>query len=203
SLSTRTGSSTAGGGQFNSILDLFGSFSQMTLTTSYVDFYSGEVQDSGVSHLSYAVLGQGALNSTNHYKVEFTNLDAKSSEIAWFNQQGSIDRLDVLGDKNYTGPTAPLLAKTFVTSFSQVLSLSNNSTLLPALQKTAEGVKSIGPTQMDVTTYGLTAPSSAYSNFTVKIATVTGANLKLAVYLFQEDPSTSNTSFEVTSVTRA
>jgi hypothetical protein len=60
----------------------------MTITISFVDFADGEVQDQAASHFSYAVLGQGALNSTSHYKVEFANLDANTSEIAWFNQQG-------------------------------------------------------------------------------------------------------------------
>ena len=175
----------------------------MTITTSYVDFYDGEVQDQAASHFSYAVLGQALLNSTNHYKVEFTNLDDKTSEIAWFNQQGSVDRVDVLGDKNYTRPTATVYTQTFIASFSLVLSLSYNTTVLAELQRTAEGVQSIGPTQMDVITYDLAAPSSSYSNFTVKIATVPGANVKLAVYSYQQFPSTSNTLFEVTSVTRA
>jgi hypothetical protein len=203
SSSTGTISSSGGTQQASSILDLFGNFSQMVIATSYVDFYDGEVQEQSGSNLSYVVLGQAIVNSTNHYKVQFTDLIAKTSEIAWFNPQGLVDRVDVLGDKNYTGPTAPLLAQAFVGPFSMLPSISYNTTLLSGLQKMAEGVQNIGPAQMNVVTYGLAAPSSAYNNDTVKIATVPGTSIKLAVYSFQEFPSTSNTLFEVTSVTRA
>ena len=205
STSSSTGIGTFSGvaGQPKGILDLFGNFSQMAVTTGYVDFESGEIQSQGSSHYSYAVLGRAVVNSTNYYKVEFTNSDAKTSEIAWFNQQGLVDRVDVLGDRNYSGLSAQVYAQPVIASFSFIPNLSYNATLISGLHKTAEGTQSVGPTQMDVITYGLAAHSTAYNNFTAKIATVPGTNTKLAVYWYQEDPSTSNKSFEVTSVTRA
>ena len=87
--------------------------------------------------------------------------------------------------------------------FSLIPNLSYNATLLSGLQKTAEVTQNLGHTQMNVITYRLAAPSPAYSNYTLKIATVPGTSTKLAVYWYVEDPSTSNTLFEVTSVTRA
>jgi hypothetical protein len=200
SSSTGAVSSNGGARQPNSILDLFGNFSQMGVTSSFADT---EAESQGTSHVSYAVLGQTVANSTNYYRVEFKNLDLNTSEIAWFNQQGLVDRVDVLGDKNYSGPTASLYAQAFVAAFSFIPSLSYNTTLLSGLQKTAEGVQNIGSARMDVVTYSLAAPTSTYSNYTVKIATVQGANVKLAVYWYQQFPSTSNNFFEVTSVTRA
>jgi hypothetical protein len=203
SSSTGIASFSVVAGQPKGILDLFGNFSQMVVTTSYVHFADGEIDGQGLSHVSYAVLGRAVLNSTNYFRVEFTNSDARTSVIAWFNQRGLVDRVDVIGDKNYTGSTAQVYASAFLASFSFIPSLSYNATLISGLHKTAEGTQSIGPTQMDVITYSLAAPSTAFSNFTAKIATVPGTNTRLAVYWYQQDPSTSNTLFEVTSVTRA
>ena len=205
SSSSSTGIASFSGvaGPPRSLLDLFGNFSQMAVTTGYVNFADGEVQSEGTSHYSYAVIGRAVLNSTNYYKVEFTNSEARTSVIAWFNQQGLVDRADVLGDKNYTGPSAQIFAQTFVGLFSFVPSLSYNATLISGLHKTAEGMQSVGPTQMNVITYGLAAPTKAYINFTAKIATVPGTSIKLAVFWYQEDPSTSNSLFEVTSAARA
>jgi hypothetical protein len=190
-------------GQPKGILSLFGNFSQMAVTTSYVVFADGEVQSSGTSHYSYAVLGRAVVNSTDYHKVEFTNSDARTSEIAWFNPQGLVDRVDVLGDRNYSGPNAQAYAQSFVGVFSFIQSLSYNATLISGLHKTAEGMQSVGPMQMDVITYGLAAPSAAFANVTAKIATVPGTSTKLAVYWYQQDPTTSNTSLEVTSAARA
>jgi hypothetical protein len=198
-----TSSSTGTTRQPNSILDLFGNFSRMSVTTSFVAMGGGEQQNSGLSHLSYAVLGQTVVNSTKYTKVEFKDMDANRSVIAWFNQQGLVNRADVLGDRNYTGPNAPVYAQTFTAVFSSLPSMSYNATLLSGLQRTAESVQAIGPTQMDVVTYGLAAPNSAYSNLTVKIATLPGTNVKLAVYSYQETPDLSNVFLQVTSVTRA
>jgi hypothetical protein len=179
SSSTPTISSSGEAGQPNGIVGLFESFSRMVVVTSFSDFASGEVQLQGTTHLSYAVLGQEVVNSTNYYKVELTNLDDNTSEIAWFNHQGSVDRVDAIGGPNYTGSLASYYAQIFVPSFSPISSISYNTTLLSHLQKVAESVQRIGPTQLDVITYGLTAPSSTYSNYTIKIATIPGTNVKL------------------------
>jgi len=203
SSSTALASFSGGAEQPKSTLDLFGNFSRMVVTIGYVHFADGEVQDKGESHFSYAVLGQGVLNSTNYSKVQFTDLDSKKSGIAWLNPMGLVDRVDILGDKNYTGPSALVYSQAFMAPFSLVPNLTHNATILSGLQKTAEVMQSIGPTKMNVVTYRLAAPSPAYSNYTLKIATVPGTNTKLAVYWYVEDPSTSNTLFEVTSVTRA
>jgi hypothetical protein len=203
STSTVAASSSGVPAQSNGLIGLFGDFSQMVLVTGYSDFAEGEVQQAATAHFSYAVLGQEVVNSTNYYKVELKNLDGNTSEIAWFNPQGSVDRVDIAGQKNYTGLEASYYAQVFISSFSVIPSISYNTTLLSGLQKTAEGVQGIGPTQMDVITYGLAAPSSTYSNYTLKIATVPGTSHKLAVYLFRELTSNSNDFIEVTSVTRA
>ncbi len=175
----------------------------MALTTSFVAMGDGEQQDSGLTHFSYSVLGQTVLNATDYTKVEFTDMDANKSVIAWFSQQGVVGRVDVLGDKNYTGPNAPLYAQTFTSSFSSITTVSYNATLLSGLQRASESTQSIGPTQMDVATYRLATPNSAFSNFTVEIATVPGANVQLAVYSYQQTPDLSTSAFQVTSVTRA
>jgi hypothetical protein len=204
STSSSTGSVSNGeAGQPNSLLDMFGNFSRMAISMSFVVMGDGEQQDSGLSHLSYAVLGQAVVNSTHYTKVEFTDLDSNTTVIAWFNQRGLVDRADVLGDKNYTGPNAPIYAQNFVTTFSSIPSMGYNVTLLSGLNKTAESVQSIGPTQMDVVTYGLAAPNSLYNNLTIKVATLPGTKISLAVYSYFEAPDLSNNAFQVTSVTRA
>src|SRR5438105_14770160 len=88
SSSSSTGIASFSGvaGQPKSILDLFGNFSRMVVTIGYLHFADGEVQSQGESHFSYSVLGRAVLNSTNYYKVQFTDLDSKKSGIAWFNQ---------------------------------------------------------------------------------------------------------------------
>ena len=203
SSTTGTASSNGEAGQPNSILDLFGNFSRMVVVTSFTQMEGGEPSGMGTSHLSYAVLGQTTVNSTNYYKVTFRDIDANRSVVAWFNQQGLVDRVDVLGDKNYTGPTAAIYTRIFVSAFSAIPTMSYNATLLAGLQRTAESVQSIGPTQMDITTYYLAAKTSTYNNFTIKIATVPGTNVKLAVYYHVQLPDDSDTLFQVTSVTRA
>ncbi len=195
--------SNGGSGQPKSILDLFNTFSRMTFATGFADFEDGEIQNQGSLHISYVVLGRAVVNSTNYYKVQFTNSDARTSAIAWINPRGLVDRVDVLGDKNYSGSAAQVYAQAFLGALSPVPSLGYNITLLSGLQKIAEGSQGIGPTQVDVVTYGLRAPTSTYTNYTVKIATVPGVSFKLAVYVYQEFPSKSNNFFEVTSVTKA
>ena len=185
--------------QLRGLLDLFGNFSQMAITTSYLD----EVNEaSGSSSVSYVVLGHTTLNSTHYYRVEFKNDFGNTNEIAWFNPQGGIDRVDVLGQKNYTGSGAAFFAQIFTSSFSLLPEWSNNVTLLSGLQKTGESVENIGHTQMNVSTYELPRTTSTYTNFTAKIATIPGTNARLAVYVFQQSPNGSNVLFQVTSVTR-
>lgn len=186
--------------QLHGILNLFGNFSRVELSTSYSDEVN---EDAGHAGASYVVLGRTFLNSTNYYRVEFKNLGSNTSEIAWFTPQGGIDRVDVPRNKNYTGPGAAFYAQTFTSFFSLLPALSNNATLLSGLQKTGTSVESIGLTQMSITTYGLRQPTSAYTNFTVKIATVPGTNIKLVIYFFQEYPNRSNYLFQVVSLTRA
>jgi hypothetical protein len=206
--STSYHSSTAtaplnGVGQPNNILGLFGNFSKMVVSIHFVVMADGEINSEGGTHASYAVLGRTVVNSTNYYKVEFTDLDANKSIIAWFDQQGTINRVDVLGDRNYTGSTASMHAQIFTSTFSFLPSVSYNATLLSGLQRTGESAQGIGPTQMDVTTYNLAAKTAAFSNLTVKIGTVPGTSTKLAVFLYQESPDSSSSLFQVTSVTRA
>lgn len=84
--------------------------------------YFDTVESQGASHFSYAVLVT-VVNSTNYYKVELMDLDVNKSEVARFNPLGTVDRVDVFGDKNYTGPSALVRAQAFITSFSFISSL--------------------------------------------------------------------------------
>ena len=186
--------------QLRGLLDLFGNFSQMAITTSYLDEAN---EASGSSSVSYVVLGRTTLNSTHYYRVEFKNSFGNTSEIVWFNPRGGIDRVDVLGDKNYTGFEAALFTQLYSVAFSLVPAWSYNATLLSGLQKTGESVRSIGPTQMNIARYELPMVTSAYTNFTAEIATIPGTNARLAVYVFQQTLDGSNVLLQVTSVTRA
>src|SRR5712691_5592188 len=157
--------------QLRGLLTLFGNFSQMAITTSYLD----EVNEaSGSSSVSYVVLGHTTLNSTNYYRVEFKNSIGNTSEVAWFNPQGGIDRVDVFGDRNYTGSGAAFFTRVYTVPFSLVPAWSYNATLLSGLQKTGESVRSIGPTQMNIVRYEIPRVTSAYANFTAEIATIPG-----------------------------
>jgi hypothetical protein len=179
---------------------MFGNFSKMAITTSYLDEVN-EASDS--TSISYVVLGRTLLNSTNYTRVEFKNAAGNTTEIAWFNPKGGIDRVDVIGDKNYTGSGAPFFAQIYTSIFSLVPGWSDNATLLTGTQKTGEKVQSVGLIQMTVSTYELISKTSTLTNFTARIATIPGTNVRLAVYIFQQEPNGSNNTFEVTSVTRA
>src|SRR5438477_2504052 len=123
------------------LLPLFGAFSQMQMQESVVDNSQGGVGavPQGVT-VSYLVLGTAKLNSTSYTKVEFSQAGVPSNVIAWVNPKGGIDRLDVLGGKNYTGsgvPTLPMVA-TYLSAFGLLPSLAGNATLISMLSKTSE-----------------------------------------------------------------
>jgi hypothetical protein len=194
--SANPGSST----QAIGILSLFGSFSQMQLQNTFNSQANGPQQRS----VAYLVLGKASLNSTLHTKVEFSTVGAGHNVVVWFNSTGGIDRVDVLGDRNYTGSGAYLLpmAQTYVTAFGAIPTITNNATLLSMLSKTSENTTSIGPTQLDVVTYHLAVPTPPYTSITVKYATIPGTNERLAVYLNETTTDGSETTVQITSLTR-
>jgi hypothetical protein len=201
SQSTQTSLSSGAGDQGAGLLALFGYFSQMQMQNSAYD--NNEAFPLAEQHTySYLVLGKGTINSTQYTKVEFSQAGANSDLVAWFNPRGGVDRVDVLGVRNYTGPTAHIYSQLYISAFSLISGLSNNSTLLSVLTKTSQNTTSFGPTKLDVTTYSLTTPVAAFTSITVKFATIPGTNTRIAVYFDERTTDSFENTYQVISLTK-
>jgi hypothetical protein len=211
-------SSKSGSEPVTDMYSLIGDFSKMQVT---LDAYDSP--DGIVTNQSYAYTGLGAAtqtttttttlangqkststNSTAYTRVEFTTIGVGNSIIIWYNSSGGIGDEEVLGQRNYTGNgvyNLPFMDP-YTSSFGSLVSITDNATLLSLLTKTTEATMSIGPTQMDVTTYVLPGRTSEYTSITAKIATIPGTDVQFAVYLNEEIRDGSTTLLEVTSLTR-
>ncbi len=198
-----SGSNSSSGSANNTItlLSLFSSFSQMQIHEAAYDNSEAAplIQQ---TTFSYLVLGKASMNSTQYVKVRFSEVGVSNDIIAWFNPHEGVDRVDVLGDRNYTGGAAPIFAQKFLAAMSFVVGASNNATLLSVLSKTSQNTTSIGPTQMTLATYQLTTPTPPYIKATVSYGTVPGTGTKIAVYLDQETSDFMENIFQITSLTR-
>lgn len=198
--STPSGSSS-GTAPITGLPSLFAAFRQMKLSFDTYDAMNDFVQNQS---LSYTVLGTGTLNSTQYTRVEFATAGIANYVIAWFNSTGGIARVDVHGERNYTGNGVQNLPfiQTYINDFGYVVSLANNSTLISLLSRTSQATTSIGPTQMDVTTYLLESRFAPYSSMTLRIGTIPGTNAQLAVYVNAKETDKSTILLQVTSLTR-
>lgn len=191
--------STVRGNQTQGVYSLIKAFSKMQLEVDT------NVPNQGATNrtYSYAVLGKGTINSTQYTRVEFVTVGIGDNVVMWFNSTGGVARVDVLGQRNYTGSGVPNLpyVMTYSNLFGVIPTVTNNATLFSMLTKYSEGGASIGPTSADVTTYVLSTPSQAYSSLTVKVATVPAKNVVLATYVFAKAHDGSTELIEVTSIT--
>lgn len=135
SSNTRT-SSSGPVTQNAGILALFGFFSQIDMQVTVLNYNqaNGIIQQQS---LSYLVLGKGTWNSTQYTRVEFSTPGVGNTVVAWFNAQGGIDRVDVLGQRNYTGSGAYFVASTYVNALTLVP--YDNQQLDPALDAQQDG----------------------------------------------------------------
>jgi len=202
SASVVSSSSPGADSQTVGLSSLFGYFSKMQVLNFMSDAQDQNDPILQQTSVSYLVLGMGSLNSTQYTKVQFSEEGSSNTVVAWFNPQGGIDRVDVLGDRNYTGSTAGTHAKTYVSVFSSIPAALNNATLFSLLKKTSESMTSIGPTEMDVTTYELAAPHPPFIGVTAKYATIPGTNQRLVVYLDVKTDNSVENTFQVTSLTK-
>ena len=205
STSTQSGGQSSAiftGDQTLSLTSLFGYFSQMQVHEASYDHSEGNALIE--SHtVEYQVLGKATLNSTQYTKVQFSQQgQSGNGVIAWFNPQGGIDRADVLGVRNYTGPTASVYAQIYVSTFAIVTGVSNNGTLFALLGKTTHSTTSIGPTSFDVATYALAGPTPPYTSLTVNYATLPGTNMRFAVYFDANTNDLMEVTLQVMSVTK-
>ncbi len=203
STSTQSGgsSSPGSGNQTFGLLTLFGHFSQMQIVVKSSVSEGGEPVVTQQSY-AYQVLGRGTLNSTQYTKVEFSQPGPTDKVVAWFNPNGGIDRLDILGQSNYTGPGAALLSQVYTTAFGGIPLFTNNATLLSLLTKTSENTTSIGPTQLDVVTYHLAVPTHPYKSIVAEYATIPGTNQRFVVYVDERMTDGTETVLQVTSITQ-
>ena len=192
---------SGGGDQTSGLLQLFGYFSQMQVqeTSNTLALQDGRYDQQTVSYL---VLGTGQWNSAAHLRVEFSTAGVGNNVVAWFNSSGGVDRLDILGQRNYSGPLATIEAQNYVSAFSQIQTITNNATLLSILSMTTENMTSIWPTTMDVVTYHLAAPRAPYKSITAQYATVPGTNEKIAVFLYEKATDGTEITMRVLSITR-
>jgi hypothetical protein len=174
-------------------------FPQMTVSVDFYDEPDGLTEN---STFSYAVIGTASLNSSEYTKVQFTTVGVGDDMIAWFNSSGDVNRVDVLGQKNYTGAGAYVLASAYTSAFGVIPVISNNATLLSLLNVTSLSTTSIGPTKADVTSYSLPAETATYASINARYAVIPGADLKLAVYLDENLRNRSTTLIQVTSITQ-
>ena len=192
-----------GSNQTFAVVSLFPTFSQMRMTLNFYDPAEGNSQN---STYAYTVLGSATLGGVQYTKVDFRTLgvpDAAGNEvIVWFTSAGAIGRVDVIGERNYTGSGAAVLAQSFTGSFGLLPLITSNSTLLAMLSKTSTSTLSIGPTQANVETYTLASPTPTYTSITVEYATFSGTSAKLAVFLDETTADGATTTIQVTSLTR-
>jgi hypothetical protein len=194
------GSTSGSADQNAGVVALLAHFSQMDMQ---VTVYSGQNAYTEQQSVSYLILGKVALNSTQYTKVEFTTVGVGNSVVAWFDPQGGIYRVDVLGDRNYTGSGAYILAQPYITSFSLIPTITDNATLFSMLSKTAENTTSIGPTLVDLSTYSLAVPTAPYKSLTVMYAVLPGTSEKIAVYLHERTTDGTDTTVQVSSLTKS
>ncbi len=202
--SSYTAPSCAGSGahgQTIGLLTLFACFSQMQIsaTLNTMSQPEGNFQQQAYA---YNVLGTATWNSTPHMRVEFTIVGSGDDVVAWFNSTGGVDRFDIIGQKNYSGPGAPILAQSYTSAFGVIPAISNNATLLSMLSQSTENATMIGSTQLNVTTYHLPVPTPEYKSITAKYAAIPGTNLKILVYLDQKATDGTETIIQVQSVTK-
>jgi hypothetical protein len=214
----QSASSQSGGKQITDMYSLIGDFSKMQVTINSYDAPDG-IESNQSS--AYTVLGAAtqtttttttlangqtstSTSSTAYTRVEFTTVGIATGVVVWYNSSGGIGDEEVLGERNYTGNGVNNLPfmDPYTSSFGGLVMITNNATLLSLLTKTSEATMSIGPTQMDVTTYVLSGRTSQYSSLTAKIATIPGTDVQFAVYLNEKIRDGSTTLIEVTSLTR-
>ena len=201
SQSSQTSLSSVAGDQGPALLALFGYFSQMQVQSSAYD--NNEAFALTEQHTySYLVLGKGTINSTQYTRVEFSQVGANGDVVAWFNPRGGVDRVDVIGVKNYTDATAHIYSLVYVSAFSLVTGLSTNATLLSALKQTSQNTTSFGSTKFDVTTYSLKSPVAPFTSITVKFATIPGTNTRIAVYFDEKTTDGLESTIQVMSITK-
>ena len=198
---SQASSSNSGIKQIAGMPALFYGFTRMQVSVYVNDPVNGIDQNQSYS---YTVLGKGTLNSTVYTRVEFTTVGVGNDVVAWYNSTGGIGEVDVVGVRNYTGNGAGNLP--FITiysnAFGTLASIGDNATLLSLLSKTSEVLTSIGPTQMDVTTYVLSGRSYPYSHLTLQFATIPGTDVQLVTYVDEKTVDGSTTILQVTSMTR-
>ena len=203
SSQTCVSNSNIGSNQTFGLVSLFGCFSQMQIQDTLLDQGQGMV--GAVPQqltFSYHVLGQAPFGSTQDIKVDFSQLGGNHEVVAWFSPGGIVDRLDIIGDRNYTGPGAAIFAQTFTSAFSAITTVTNNATLLSSLSKTSQNATSIGPTRLDVTTYHLAVPAPPYKSITAKYATIPGTYQRLAVYLDEKMTDGTEKTFQILSLAK-
>jgi hypothetical protein len=211
-------SSTSGANvQALGLLPLFGNFSQMQLQESVLDNSQGGVGPiPQQTTVSYLVLGKATLTTTTivssstrvdslqELRIEFSQAGVISNVIAWINPRGGVDRVDVLGVRNYTGSGAYTLpaVTTYLSAFGLISALAGNATLISMLSQTSENMTTIGQTQLDVVTYHLVVPTHPYKSVTAKFATIPGTSTRFLVYFDEKMTDGSETTLQILSITK-
>jgi hypothetical protein len=190
---------SSGGTHTFGLLQLFKYFPQLQLKSAvYNPSGSGGTMQEEV--FSYTVLGNASFQGTHNLKVEFSTTGGGDNIVGWFNSSGVVDELDIIGGTNYTGPAAPLLAQTYVDTFSLITTATNNATLFSLLNETSQNTTRIGSAQLAVSTYHLTTKDRTYDSITAEYATIPGTFQKLMVYLDERLTDGVENTFQVTSL---
>lgn len=215
---TQGPSTNPGAQQITGMPSLFYDFSKMQVSVDVNDPLNGNLQNQSYS---YTVLGKGTLTTTAtttgangqvatsttsavYTRVEYATVGVGDNVVVWYNSTGGIGEVDVVGVRNYTGSGAgnlPFITN-YASTFGGLVALTNNATLLSRLGKTSTVLTSIGPTQMEVTTYVLSGRSPPYSSLTMGVATIPGTSVQLVTYLNEKTTDGVTSVIQVTSLTR-
>ena len=204
--STSSGSSgnnsNVNAGQALGLRWLFGNFSQLSYGTSTYDSSEGSKELVDQRNVTYTVLGPATINSTEYTTVRFNDTSIGRTLIIWFDPQEHVGQIEVVGIGNSTGAQANLYALPYVSVLMSLVTISDNSSLLPQLTQISQGTMSLGPTQVVVTSYKLAGPSSQYDDLTARFAAIPGTNARLLVYLDEAMTDQTETTIQVLSLAK-
>ncbi len=190
-------------GLLQSMNDLLGNFSQMTVQFS--DTSTTTTSNSPPITISYVVLGHYVINSTQLTAANFTSNDGSgqdnSSAILWFDPQGNATMVTT-GGANYTGTFAQVYAYAF--SFYFTLFFGDASNLANSYSQLTnavnQGSQSFGSTQLNVVSY--TWNYFGGESATLQVGNLPGTSLYL-VTKWEITGGGSGGSWQVISLTKA
>jgi len=187
------------------VAELFGNFSQMTVTSNIVGTMGLATSS------SYQVIGRPTIGSLEYYEVNFTTSTTgfNVSTVDMFAPNGTVTSVSspVLGD--FTGASAESMGQADVSSYLILLHAGVYASGVlsdPNVAVLNSTTVALGPTQVKMTYYTLKSLPMTYcgttlSNLVEGIGTVQGTGLTMILYEQAQISEQGITMGETTSVT--